>query len=62
MLAANRIISKFYQDHKVYRNLKIKINIEKVKTTEHIFKTNTVDEIFGRENSRSKGKSIRRIL
>ena len=36
MLAANRIISKFYQDHKVYRNLKIKIHIEKVKTAEHI--------------------------
>ena len=36
MLAANRIISKFYQDHKVYRNLKIKIHIEKVKTVEHI--------------------------
>ena len=36
MLVANRIISKFYQDNKIYRNLKIKINIEKVKTTEHI--------------------------
>ena len=36
MLAANRIISKFYQDHKVYRNLKIKIHIEKVKTAERI--------------------------
>ena len=36
MLVANRIISKFYQDHKVYRNLKIKIHIEKVKTAEHI--------------------------
>ena len=57
MLVANRIISKFYQDNKIYRNLKIKINIEKVKTTENIFKANTADEIFGRENSRSKGKS-----
>lgn len=36
MLAANRIISKFYQDNKIYRNLKIKIHIEKVKTAEHI--------------------------
>ena len=36
MLVANRIISKFYQDNKIYRNLKIKINIEKVKTTENI--------------------------
>ena len=36
MLAANRIISQFYQDHKVYRNLKIKIHIEKVKTAENI--------------------------
>jgi GGDEF domain-containing protein len=36
MLAANRIISKFYQNHKVYRNLKIKIHIEKVKTAENI--------------------------
>lgn len=36
MLVANRIISKFYQDHKVYRNLKIKIHIEKVKTAENI--------------------------
>lgn len=36
MLVANRIISKFYQDNKIYRNLKIKINIEKVKTAENI--------------------------
>lgn len=33
---ANRIISNFYQENKIYRNLKMKINMEKVETADNI--------------------------
>ena len=36
MLVANRIVSKFYNDNKIYRNLKIKINLEEVEMAGNI--------------------------